>query len=201
MSETRYGISHALSEERRKIVTVGGASCDTMTQTNDDDDELMGSSVPRAQQAELRGLKAELESLRAQIAEASDRRMAELEGGEKAHAAAMAAHGTSALHARLLWSEAHQLEEALAEAGATLAKERRENGVAMNARDGIIVELRGQLQQQEQQHQQQLSRAKADRRVLHRNSRDFLDGKHQVEKQRDALEEQLASYEETRNAL
>ena len=88
------------------------------------------------------GPKAELAALKAQVAEAAARRKAELEGGEKAHAAAMAAHGTSALHARLLWTEAHQLEEAPAEAGAALAKERRESHHALKEKESIIAELR-----------------------------------------------------------
>ena len=41
--------------------------------------------------------------------------------------------------------------------------------------------MRGTMSQQETSHQQQLSRARADRRVLHRNSRDFLEGKKTVE--------------------
>ena len=57
------------------------------------------------------------------------------------------------------------------------------------------------MNQQEVAHQQQLSRARADRRVLHRNSRDFLESKHVVEKQRDALEGQLVAAEEQKSAL
>ena len=57
------------------------------------------------------------------------------------------------------------------------------------------------MAQQETQHQQQLSRARADRRVLHRNKQEFLEGKHNVERQRDALEQQLVSMEEQRSVL
>ena len=91
---------------------------EVMTQTADDDD-VLGTAVPRAAQAELAGLRAEVEQLREQIKEAAARREREIEGGERAHAAAMSAHGQSALHARLLWSEAHQLEESLADAAST----------------------------------------------------------------------------------
>ena len=201
------GSGAATSSERRR--GTGGlgdrpALADSMTQTGDAMDEALGlgggPSSPGAQ-AQVQGLRAELEALRAQVAEASARRKAELEGGERAHAAAMAAHGTSALHARLLWSEAHQLEEALAEAGATLARERRESQAALAEKGALVAELRGQLQQQETLHQQQLSRARADHRVLHRNSREYREGKNALEKQRDALEEQLAAFEDTRSAL
>ena len=185
-----------------------GVQTDSMTQTAGPEDEQLNGGSPdrspgrhRIAQAEVQGLKAELAALKEQVAEAAARRKAELEGGEKAHAAAMAAHGTSALHARLLWTEAHQLEEALAEAGAALAKERRESHHALKEKESIIAELRSQLQQQETLHQQQLSRARADHRVLHRNTREYRESKNAVERQRDALEEQLATYEETRSAL
>lgn len=184
-----------LKEERPTTALV-----EAVTQTSDDDD-VLGTAVPRAAQAEVAGLRAEVLALREQITAAASRRKHELEGGERAHQAAMASHGTSALHARLLWSEAHQLEEALSEAGSTLARERREAGGIIAKLEADLLELKGTQSQLEVSHQQQLARAKADRRVLHRNSRDFLEGKHTVERQRDALEEQLASFEEQRGTL
>ncbi|KOO22144.1 hypothetical protein Ctob_000693 [Chrysochromulina tobinii] len=146
-------------------------------------------------------MRAEVVQLREQIAAMTAKRQQELEMGERSHVAAMAAHGTSALHARLLWSEAHSLEEALADATASLAKERRVHAAAIAQRDADIVELRAAMSQQDATFQQQLSRARADRRVLSRNSRDFLDSKKTVEAQRDALEEQLAAAEERQQAL
>jgi hypothetical protein len=192
------GAPTALERRRQQQTATVSAATEVTTQT---DEDQTGGSVTGAAQAELQGLRAELEQLRGQVSAASQRRLVELEGGERAHAAAMSAHATSALHARLLWSEAHQLEEALAEAGSMLAKERREATATISARDAEVLELRAHLSQQETLHQQQLSRARADRRVLHRNSRDFLDGKHAVEKQRDALEEQLVTLEEQRSSL
>ena len=171
----------APSSERRMIVSAANRLVEAVTQTADDDDDMVGSAVPRAAQAELAGLKVEVVRLREQVAAAASRRKNEIEGGERAHAAAMAAHGTSALHARLLWSEAHQLEQALAEAGATLARERRDSGAKTKRLEEEVMELRGTMAQQENGHQQQLNRARADRRVLHRNSRDFLDSKVRTE--------------------
>ena len=191
-------------------------------------DDPLGGATARAQAAELAGLRAEVKQLQSQIESTASRRRSELENGERAHAAAMTAHGTSALHARLLWSEgvpprsphaasmrpatrpdvhtwrahgthmahahgarvpghgdrrgsaacaAHSLEEALSEAGATLAHERREHAASLASRDAEIVQLRTELSQQEACHQREISRAKADRRVLSRNSKDFLEGK------------------------
>ena len=56
---------------------------EVMTQTADDDD-VLGTAVPRAAQAELAGLRAEVEQLREQIKEAAARREREIEGGERA---------------------------------------------------------------------------------------------------------------------
>ena len=172
------------------------------TQTWDEDEsDPLGGATARAASAEFAGMRAEVVQLREQIATMTAKRQQELEMGERSHVAAMAAHGTSALHARLLWSEAHSLEEALADATASLAKERRVHAAAIAQRDADIVELRAAMSQQDATFQQQLSRARADRRVLSRNSRDFLDSKKTVEAQRDALEEQLAAAEERQQAL
>jgi len=175
----------------------------TQTWDEDESDPVSGAaaSAASAASAEFAGMRAEVVQLREQIAAMTAKRQQELEMGERSHVAAMAAHGTSALHARLLWSEAHSLEEALADATASLAKERRVHAAAIAQRDADIVELRAAMSQQDATFQQQLSRARADRRVLSRNSRDFLDSKKTVEAQRDALEEQLAAAEERQQAL
>ena len=120
------------------------------TQTWDEDEsDPVGGAAASAASAEFAGMRAEVVQLREQIAAMTAKRQQELEMGERSHVAAMAAHGTSALHARLLWSEAHSLEEALADATASLAKERRVHAAAIAQRDADIVELRAAMSQQD----------------------------------------------------
>jgi hypothetical protein len=112
------------------------------TQTWDEDEsDPVGGAAASAASAEFAGMRAEVVQLREQIAAMTAKRQQELEMGERSHVAAMAAHGTSALHARLLWSEAHSLEEALADATASLAKERRVHAaaIAQRARTRLAV--------------------------------------------------------------
>ncbi|KAL1506935.1 hypothetical protein AB1Y20_007799 [Prymnesium parvum] len=86
----------------------------------------------------------ELEALsRTQAAELSGLR--EIDGREQAHAAAITAHGTSALHARLLWGETHALESHVAELSAELTKERQQHSRIQAAREVEVSELRATL--------------------------------------------------------
>ena len=140
----------------RSSSDVAGTITSAGTQTSRDPDIVSTDDEARAErlrtsavaQVELTGLRAQLETLTAQINVSTEWRRREVEGSKRTYAMAIAAHGTSALHARLLWSEVHELEEALEEAGATLARERREHRTSVASRDAEIAELRAQISQQ-----------------------------------------------------
>ena len=91
------------------------------------------------------------------------------------------------------WSETKALEAELAEAHASAKRAEAAHRAELEAQAQHLFEAREAIAAQESQHEQALARAKADRRVLARHSRDFLDGKHAVEKDKAALEAQVTS--------
>ena len=78
----------------------------------------------------------------------------------------------------------------MSELSADLEAEKQQHARAVAAKDDELAELKAVLAATRVEHEQELSRARASQRVLARNSRNFLDGKHELEKERAQLEQQ-----------
>ena len=152
-------------------------------------------AISREQQAELAGLRAQVVALQTEMTEAAERQRREMDGGEHAYAAQRTHLATSALHARLMWAEAHDLEAELSDARLALGRAQAEVAELREGRDPEAAGGGGG-------HQRRAYRAAASnvaraRRpaVLARNSKEFLDGKHAVERDKQALEALVAELE------
>ena len=195
----RRGMHSATPPATAPKRNVQSSSTQTLTAERADAADL--EALARAQSAELSGLRAQVEALQEQSSSSVQRKRQEFDGKEQAYVAAVAAHGTSALHARLLWAEAHSLEGQVAGLSAQLTLERTEHVKQLHDKETALHEAIGQLTAERREHEQELGRARADRRVSARNAKDFLEGKHAVEKQRTSLETQVSELEEQRAAL